>query len=319
MQIVCPNCATAYDVQPASLGADGRSVRCVRCRNVWFASPTPEPVAHMAADATRATPDGPAAVDQPWAAEGKPSGEFEWSLEQAEATSEATPSQPKEQAAAPAADDAQSVDDAAWSLADKEEVAEAEAPSLVPAIEPDPEPVVEERAEPDNVETVAARRAPKKAKRVSWKVKLPRPGMPAVIVALAATLAGLFIWRGEVVRALPQTASLFGAVGLPVNLRGLVFENVKTTGEVVDGVPVLIVEGTIVNIVNATVEVPRLRFALRNRAGHEVYAWTSVTGRSVLAPGETAAFRTRLASPPTDGRDVVVRFFTRRDFRAGMR
>jgi hypothetical protein len=74
-----------------------------------------------------------------------------------------------------------------------------------------------------------------------------------------------------------------------------------------------------VNVTNRTVEVPRLRFALRSRAGHEVYAWTTVTGRSTLGPGESAAFRTRLASPPSEGRDVVVRFFNRRDLLAGMR
>ena len=49
------------------------------------------------------------------------------------------------------------------------------------------------------------------------------------------------------------------------------------------------------------VEVPRLRFALRNRNGQEVYTWTALPGRSVLAPGETLAFRSRLASPPADG------------------
>src|SRR6516165_5502878 len=37
MLIVCPNCATSYQVDIASLGSTGRSVRCVRCRNVWFA------------------------------------------------------------------------------------------------------------------------------------------------------------------------------------------------------------------------------------------------------------------------------------------
>jgi hypothetical protein len=104
-----------------------------------------------------------------------------------------------------------------------------------------------------------------------------------------------------------------------VNLRGLAFENVRTTGEVHEGVPVLIVEGTIANVVNKTVEVPRLRFAMRNAAGHEIYAWTSVTGRSILSPGETATFRSRLASPPPDGRDVIVRFLNRRDLVAGMR
>jgi len=37
MLIACPNCATSYRVKPSSLGATGRSVRGVRCRNVWFA------------------------------------------------------------------------------------------------------------------------------------------------------------------------------------------------------------------------------------------------------------------------------------------
>ena len=32
MLIVCPNCATSYQVEPSSLGATGRSVRCVRCQ-----------------------------------------------------------------------------------------------------------------------------------------------------------------------------------------------------------------------------------------------------------------------------------------------
>jgi predicted Zn finger-like uncharacterized protein len=38
MQIVCPNCATAYGVEPGSVGPTGRSVRCARCRMVWFAA-----------------------------------------------------------------------------------------------------------------------------------------------------------------------------------------------------------------------------------------------------------------------------------------
>ena len=37
MLIVCPNCATSYDVDVASLRPDGRRVRCVRCRTVWHA------------------------------------------------------------------------------------------------------------------------------------------------------------------------------------------------------------------------------------------------------------------------------------------
>src|SRR5436853_3842563 len=36
MLIVCPTCATAYQIQLAALGA-GRSVRCSHCKNTWFA------------------------------------------------------------------------------------------------------------------------------------------------------------------------------------------------------------------------------------------------------------------------------------------
>ena len=40
MQIVCPSCATSYDVEMASLMPNGRQVRCVRCRAVWRAAPS---------------------------------------------------------------------------------------------------------------------------------------------------------------------------------------------------------------------------------------------------------------------------------------
>ena len=40
MQITCPNCETSYQVDPSSVGETGRSVRCARCRTVWFAANT---------------------------------------------------------------------------------------------------------------------------------------------------------------------------------------------------------------------------------------------------------------------------------------
>ena len=96
------------------------------------------------------------------------------------------------------------------------------------------------------------------------------------------------------------------------------FDNVTTTTETSDGVTVLVVDGSIASTSSRVVEVPRLRFSLRNRSGHEIYAWTAQPGRSLLPPGQTLAFRSRLASPPADGHDVIVRFFNRRDLVAGL-
>jgi predicted Zn finger-like uncharacterized protein len=313
MQIVCPNCSTSYELAAEALGADGRSVRCARCREVWFAAAAAEPVMTPAL-ASADDPGGAAMPDE--TGEIAPASVVEWSAapdaaDDAAHADAAPASHPRD--LDPPDEAARREREAAW--AGDGAVPVVLAPALVPAIGADPLPHVV----PENIETIAARRASQPKKPGRLKLKLPRPGLPAAIVAFAALLAGLFVWRGEVVRFAPQTAALFRAVGLPVNLRGLVFENVRTTGEVHEGVPVLIVEGTIANVAGRTVEVPRLRFAMRNAAGHEIYAWTTVTGRSILSAGETAAFRTRLASPPADGRDVIVRFFNRRDLLAGMR
>src|SRR4051794_5401643 len=73
MLISCQNCATSYQVDPSSLGATGRSVRCTRCQRVWFAA-TPTAISEVAqphrADlaafpGTAATAESPGLAPQP--------------------------------------------------------------------------------------------------------------------------------------------------------------------------------------------------------------------------------------------------------------
>jgi hypothetical protein len=157
----------------------------------------------------------------------------------------------------------------------------------------------------EDIESVAARRSHGAKRGSRWMLT----GLPVAILALIALNAALIHWRSNVVRIAPQTASLYAAIGLPVNLRGLAFNDVTTTIESHDGVQVLVVEGKIASASQRPVEVPRLRFSVRNRSGQEVYAWTALPSRNGLAPGETLTFRSRLASPPSDAREVLVRFF----------
>jgi predicted Zn finger-like uncharacterized protein len=296
MLIVCPTCTAPYEVELVKLAPKGRKVRCARCNGTWFAATAVEVPELVRASVQTTSLAGLGKTDslaggghdEPLGGLTDPGRTGEPAFDQTES---ATP-----------ADTA---------------IAVIDGPSLVP-VEPEsiPGPILEAKAEGADIETRAARPIrPRAARR-----KKPRvgPRLAGLILGLAAILAGLIAWRGQVVRLAPQSAALFSAIGLPVNLRGLMIENVKTLREVQDGVIVLIVEGTIANVVNRTVEVPRLRFALRNPAGLEVYAWTSVSGRSALGPGETTSFRTRLASPPADGREVVVRFFHRRDIVASL-
>lgn len=139
----------------------------------------------------------------------------------------------------------------------------------------------------------------------------------AVVLVLFAVNVALIGARNEVVRFVPQTASLFAAIGLPVNLRQLAFDNVRITRENQDGTTILMVEGQIVSTASKPVEVPRLRFAARNKDGQEIYTWTAKPERSILEPGQRLPFSSRLAAPPADANDVMVRFFTANDAMAG--
>jgi hypothetical protein len=142
-------------------------------------------------------------------------------------------------------------------------------------------------------------------------------GLPTACAAMGALVLALVIWRGDMVRLLPQTAAFYKMVGLEVNLRGLAFKDVKLSSETVDGKQVLVIEGVIVGQSKKPLDIPRLRFAVRDAQGAEIYAWNTVLEQTVLQPGERAFFRSRLASPPPEGRNIDVRFFNRRDIAGG--
>jgi hypothetical protein len=148
-------------------------------------------------------------------------------------------------------------------------------------------------------------------------LNLPFAGLPTACAAMGALVVALVIWRADVVRLLPQTAAFYKMVGLDVNLRGLTFKDVKITRETVEGKPVLVIEGVIVGETRKPLELPRLRFSVRDEHGAEVYAWNAVLEQAVLNPGERAWFKSRLASPPPEGRNIDVRFFNKRDIAGG--
>jgi len=272
MHIVCPHCTTSYAINPAALGASGRTVRCSRCKEVWLARPedaietvAPEPA--MAA-AGQAGSNADAAS--------------EW---EALAREEASEDPPVVDSPSIAGD---------WSTAGNDE-------------------------EEDDWQSLARHDAQGMRPRRSRPglLRRLRPGLPTACAGMGALVVALMVWRADVVHVLPQTASFYKMVGLDVNLRGVLFKDVKVTTETVDGKPVLVIEGVIVGETKKPVELPRLRFSVRDAQGAEIYAWNTVLDQPVLNPGERAWFKSRLASPPPEGRHIDVRFFNRRDAAGG--
>jgi predicted Zn finger-like uncharacterized protein len=329
MQITCPNCSTSYRIADEAIGPKGRQVRCARCAHSWRLAPQP-----VAADDGRAKTDeaafraelgGVEAAAEPIAApsvvpDAQPpasASEEPDAVPNSESAQQATDTPaPDEPVTIPEPAPQEAEDLAPVALADIPIPVE-NAPPLVPApgdgAEPAAPPQLENERE--DIETVAARRARSAAKRRN-RFRIPKQLAIAVMLVACTALIG---FRKEVVRHVPQLASLYARIGLPVNLRGLDFADVRIGSEIHDGVPVMVVEGTIVNRVSMPVDVPRLRFSLRSVTGAELYAWTAQPGQPVLEPGQSLPFRSRLASPPAETHDVQVRFFTRRDTIAGLR
>jgi predicted Zn finger-like uncharacterized protein len=291
MHIICPHCTTSYAIDLATLGASGRTVRCSRCKEVWLARPE---------DATAAAASAPAMAT----------------------AGGSTPA-----------------DDAAdeWEALAREDDNEDQETPIVdsPSISGDWPDQADGGGSPQSSGTdwpsIArhdgfASGGPRRRGRLgrilnpSWLRRTsgkPLVSLPTACAAMGALILALTIWRVDVVRLLPQTATFYQLVGLEVNLRGLTFRDVKITTETVEGKPVLVIEGVITGETRKAVELPRLRFSVRDAQGAEIYAWNAVLEQPVLQPGQGARFKSRLASPPPEGRNIDVRFFSKRDLAAG--
>lgn len=261
MLIVCPSCASQYELDAAKLGPEGRKVRCAKCKTQW----------HVDSSSDLPPPPSPEETQALLAEE----------LERA------------------AAIDAEVT--AVAAEAERLIAASDEAPLEPPAVEP-------------------PRRKPAKGK---GKGKLPKASLPAMdkAVAVPAAIAAVglvlllgLVWqRQAAVRAAPQLASLFAAIGMPVNVQGLTLGGIDS-GLIEDGSNrFLVVEGDVTNVAKGKTQVPPIQVAVRDEAGQTLYTWTTEPPRSTLEPAELMRFRARLASPPEKGRTVQVRFAAAKD------
>jgi hypothetical protein len=137
-----------------------------------------------------------------------------------------------------------------------------------------------------------ARFSPPRRAALRW---LAAPGALALVIAACA-------------RVLPIAAPAYAAIGLPVNLIGLELRNVRSRIVTEGARKVLTIDGEIANLRRESLRAPPVALTVRGENGQAKYAWTTQAPKARLEGGETIAFRARLASPPADGADVLVRF-----------
>lgn len=185
-----------------------------------------------------------------------------------------------------------------------------------PEAEPKPVEAVPAPAEPTRP---AARRGAKPKRGSNTRPKglpkgfpsrLPRrlPLAAAAALGLVALAGGGLAAREPVVRALPQAARLYAAIGVAVNLRGVTLADVVAYQNPGADGGVLVIEGDVVNPTRHAIKLPELLVEIRDARDAPLYHWTTEAPREALEPAESARFRARLAAPPLEGRKVLVRF-----------
>ena len=187
------------------------------------------------------------------------------------------------------------------------EVPAAAAESEPEAAEPEPEADAEDEItagdQPGSAAAVAFGQdfQPSTRQLASW-------GVLALLVVIGFTLA--MVNRETIVSALPGSASFYSGLGLPVNLRGLEFQNVTSTWTMEADQPVLEVRGAIVNITDGQIAVPTVVFAIHDEDGVEVHQWKAEVTEEPLEAGGRTQFAARIPSPPASSRSVQVKFAT---------
>jgi predicted Zn finger-like uncharacterized protein len=142
-----------------------------------------------------------------------------------------------------------------------------------------------------------------------WPMLKVAGGWALLIGSVLVIAAAAVRYRQTIAVAWPQSAGVYSSLGLHVNTSGIDFRSVDYRRESEDGQVVLAVTGVIVNTGSRELAVPQtVRVTLSDASNHELYHWTFKPTATVLAPGQSVPFVTRLSSPPAAARHLEVRF-----------
>ncbi|KDA03402.1 MJ0042-type zinc finger domain-containing protein [Hyphomonas oceanitis] len=142
----------------------------------------------------------------------------------------------------------------------------------------------------------------------------------AALVSWIVTAAVFFtlglaaiIFRNDVVKVWPESATAYKRVGFSVNRFGLEFSDIERSRTFNDTIPVVTVSGKVINVARSTVETPAVRVGLMDERGKEVaLKYGSVTPAELNA-GATGEFKIVLEQAPMESFEIELSFVDRAD------
>jgi predicted Zn finger-like uncharacterized protein len=165
--------------------------------------------------------------------------------------------------------------------------------------------VDDEPDDDDDDAAIADTVAPPARRRGAWA------GWVLLLLVLAGLGGGGYVARQPIVDFWPPAARAYQLARLDVAepvMYGLSIQNVTSERAIDSGQRVLLVSGDVVNDAVQSKPLPRLRVALTDAGGKEIYHWTVTLAKPELGPDESVRFSTRLPNPPEAAKSLAVRF-----------
>lgn len=120
--------------------------------------------------------------------------------------------------------------------------------------------------------------------------------VPLILVILAGILG--YIYRQPIVNRIPQSATLYQALGIEVKEGGLLIDPPIAKTAMLDGRMIITVEGHVRNISGRAQTVPLIEMTLHDQTGQMLTQWYVEPAQDTLNARERLAFRTEYSDPP---------------------
>lgn len=294
MIISCPYCQTRYQVANEALGSAGRKVQCATCRQAWDAKP--EPPSHL--KLVGASDENDLLFDEK--AEDRLDRAFAEEEKSATARALDMTETLRKQAAA------KTIDDIMQSIGGPGPLG----PQPMPP-EPEPEPLPPPAPIDPAVQRKRQRAFSQRQSSLARRLPLARVrrfARLAGIALLTATLVGGVWFRTDIVRAWPDLAGVYSAVGLGVNVIGLEIREMRTVRTMRAQGDVMLVSARIHSVAGRAVPIPQVIVTLLDANNLPLYIWSVAPQAPELEPGEVIDFETQLSSPPPNTASVRLTF-----------
>ncbi|MCF6292206.1 MAG: zinc-ribbon domain-containing protein [Robiginitomaculum sp.] len=168
-----------------------------------------------------------------------------------------------------------------------------------------PEQEQQVRKDPKVAQAIRARR---EAERQHKKLIKQRVIWGGTIAAVILLFVGSWVFKADMVRIWPKTASIYSALGAKVNIVGLEVHDITAVRKIRGGTSVLQISGTVVNISKRKQQVPLLTAEILDDKDQPVFSWLVETKTKELDKGEKFSFTTDFREPPVGALRVIVMF-----------